>query len=164
MTASGTRALTRFGPFLIGVAEIVLFVLMVQWIGLGYTILLALATTVLGIWLLRREGFRAWANFRAASAGAPPEGAGRDVANAGVNLLSGALLVLPGFLTDLAGLLFLIPPVRGRVGRRLAAATVRTFPRGTGTRNGPGRRADRGPVVIEGEIVEPDPPTAGDDA
>jgi UPF0716 protein FxsA len=161
MTATA-RALARFAPFLIGVAEIVLFVLMVQWIGFGYTILLALTTTMLGIWLLRREGLRAWASFRAASAGAAPEGTGPAAANAGVKLLSGFLLVLPGFLTDLAGLLFLIPPMRGRVGRRLAAATVRTFPRGAGTRNGPGRRADRGPVVIEGEIVEPEPPESLD--
>ncbi|NEE01390.1 FxsA family protein [Phytoactinopolyspora halotolerans] len=161
------RTVSAFGPFLAGVVEIVAFVIVGNAIGFGYAILLALATSVLGLWLMRRAGFRAWRSLRAAAFEAaqstdepqvedqtgitgqrrsPEEG----IADAGVTLLAGTMLMLPGFVTDSAALALLLPPVRRSVGRRLAAAALRTFPaRGTPGRRGGQRRGD----VIEGEVL-----------
>ncbi|HEU4426070.1 MAG TPA: FxsA family protein [Pilimelia sp.] len=92
------------------VVEIVVFVLVARWLGLPAAVLLFLITTVLGVLLLRREGVRAWRRFRAAAeAGRPP---GTQATDGLVGLVGALLLVLPGFVTDVVGLLLLFPPVR----------------------------------------------------
>jgi UPF0716 protein FxsA len=61
---------------------------------------------------------------------------------------AGVLIVLPGFVSDVLGLLLLLPPTRGLVRRRL----LRAAERGTPAQFAPG-------AVIEGEVVdEPAPP------
>lgn len=140
-----------YAPFVIGVVEIALFVLVANWIGLGWTILLALVTSAIGFLVLRREGYRAWRAMRTATAEGRLAQTDDQIASTGAAFLAALLLALPGFLTDLAGLVLLIPVVRHGLGRRLAASTLRTFPRA-------GRGYDyrpRGakPTVIEGEIV-----------
>jgi UPF0716 protein FxsA len=102
---------------LIGVAllvtaaiEIVLLVLVAHQIGVGLTVLLVLAGVLLGGWLLRREGVRAWRALRQATAASRP--AGPEVSDGLVGLLSALLLVVPGFVTDVLGLALLVPPVR----------------------------------------------------
>ncbi|MEN3308049.1 MAG: protein FxsA, partial [Micromonosporaceae bacterium] len=88
--------------------------------GVLWTLLLVLATSALGSLLLRREGIRAWRRFRdAAQQGRAP---GEEVSNGLVGLSGAVLLVIPGFLTDLAGLALLVPPVR-----RLARSRVQAF-------------------------------------
>ncbi|WP_129669615.1 FxsA family protein [Phytoactinopolyspora endophytica] len=160
------RTLSAFGPFLAAVAEIVAFVAVGNWIGFGYAILLALATSVFGLWIMRRAGFRAWRSLREAAVRAAqttdesqvqdqtgihvqrsPE---EEIAGAGVTLLAGTMLLLPGFVTDATALLLLLPPIRKSVGRRLAAAALRTFPyRGTPGQPGVRHRGD----VVEGEVL-----------
>jgi UPF0716 protein FxsA len=143
--------------------EITGLVLVTRAIGLAWALALVLAGALLGTWLLRREGARAWRRFRAAAqAGRPPGG---EVSRGVVGLVAGLLLVVPGFLTDLAGLLLLAPPVRaGAVRlsqrfaeRRLSGAVasdlfgprrVRVDVRADGSGQ-PG--ADE---VIEGEIID----------
>jgi UPF0716 protein FxsA len=154
---------------LAAVAEIAAFVVMVKLIGLGWTLLLLLATSLAGSWLLRREGVRGWRRFRAALAvGRPP---GREATDGLLGLVGALLLVLPGFLTDVAGALLLVPPTRGyaRAGvqraaeRRISPAMAGDFfgPRRVRVRRG---RAEPGPAqprpsgattAIEGEIIEP---------
>ncbi|WP_166350452.1 FxsA family protein [Phytoactinopolyspora limicola] len=160
------RTVGAFAPFLGGVLEIVVFVAIGQAIGFGLAIILALATSVIGLWLMRRAGFNAWRSLRAAAADAarvadantrnplaPQDGPTPQerIADAGVTLLAGTVLVFPGFITDAAALLLLVPPVRRKVGRRLAAAALRTLPTPTG--RGPASGGD----VVEGEVV-PDSP------
>lgn len=151
-----------YAPFVIGVVEIALFVLVANWIGLGWTILLTLVTSAIGFLVLRREGYRAWRAMRTATAEgrlAGPSQTEDQIASTGAAFLAALLLALPGFLTDLAGLVLLIPVVRHGLGRRLAASTLRTFPRaGRGYEYRP-RGAK--PTVIEGEIVSR--PTEEDD-
>ncbi len=107
------------GAALAVLAEIVVFVLVAHLIGTLWALLLVLATGILGGWLLRREGVRAWRSLRQTSGAGGPVG---DGATTGlVGLLAALLLVVPGFLTDLAGLALLLPPVR-RVRRRRASA------------------------------------------
>ncbi|WP_327001450.1 FxsA family protein [Dactylosporangium sp. NBC_01737] len=109
------------GALLLVIAEITVFVLVAHAIGWWWAVLAGAATTVLGAVLAKREGVRAWRRLRAAvSEGRPPGGD----AGTGVAGLAGALLLLaPGFITDAAGLLLLIPPVRAFTGRQVRRAT-----------------------------------------
>jgi UPF0716 protein FxsA len=143
-------------------AEVVVFVLVAAWIGVGWTLLVALATTVLGWTLMARQGTRALAELRErALAHRPPGSAATD---AGLVAAGGALMVLPGFLGDVVGLLCLLPPtrplVRAAVGRGLAArlgvarpvrvrsTRVQTFPRPDGA-----LRVIEGEVAGEGHLI-----------
>jgi UPF0716 protein FxsA len=129
------------------IAEIVVFVLLAKAIGLGWAILIALATSLLGAFLLRREGARGWRRFRAAvTEGRPP---GREATDGLTGLLGALLLLAPGFIGDAIGLLLLAPPLRAlaRAGVRRAAET-RFSPAVAGQVFGPKLvRARRGPRV-----------------
>lgn len=158
------------------VVEIVALVALASWIGVGWTLLVLVAGSVLGLWLARREGLRA---MRAMAEAA------RDRRVAHVELtdgllvaMGGLLLLVPGLVTDVAGLLLLLPPTRALVRRRMVRAAERQSPilrtariRGDGSivdgeivvdpgtpGSAPGRPAPSRPAlppVIEGEIVEP---------
>ncbi|WP_437818785.1 FxsA family protein [Sorangium sp. So ce1078] len=92
-------------------------------IGFWPTVAIALGTAVLGAALAKREGLKVLASWRGATA----EGRVPDEGLTGglLVLLGAALLVTPGVLTDVAGLLLLVPPVR----RRIAAAVRERFER-----------------------------------
>lgn len=156
--------------------EVVVFALLARWLGFGVTVLAAVAVSLLGLLLLRREGVRAWHGFRAAVAdGQPP---GDQITDGLLGLAAGVLLAVPGFVTGAVGALLVLPPVRAvaRQGvrsaaeRRISTATagdlfgprrVRVYPgwpsgAGPATASGSGGAASPGePVTIEGEIVEP---------
>jgi UPF0716 protein FxsA len=148
----------------LAVVEVALFILVAKAIGLAWALALVIAASAVGGWLLRREGARGWRRFRdALDAGRPP---GREATDGLVGLVGALLLVVPGFLTDVAGLVLLTPPVRalsrGRV-RRIAESRI--SPSVAGDLFGP-RRVRRGssdagtPVdgdVVEGEIIDPRP-------
>jgi UPF0716 protein FxsA len=143
--------------------EIVVFVLVAGWIGLGWTILATLATSVLGWVLLARQGVRALGELRERARTRQP--AGRELGDAGIVAAGGLLMVLPGFVGDLIGLLCLLPPTRGliRAGlARLAASRMPSHLRGpvrvestrTTSVDSPGPYGGYGHVrVIEGEVV-----------
>jgi UPF0716 protein FxsA len=166
----------------VAVVEIAVLIAIAQAIGLGWTILLVLATSTLGGWLLRREGARAWRHFRADVAeGRPPGNAATDGM---LVFIGGILMLVPGFVTAVVGALLLIPPTR-RVGRALvlrmligermssAAATSLFGPRQVrikygapqhpepnGGTSGPsvtsgGQDTIVNPEPIEGEIIDP---------
>lgn len=110
-----------------------------QLIGVWWTILLVLAISVLGSWLVKREGWAAWR--RITSRVQTGEVPGNELVDGGLILLAGALLLTPGFATDAFALLLLFPPTRAAVRRvvlrRLAAKA--TFNRqDLGGRGGPG--------------------------
>ncbi|MCU1691377.1 MAG: FxsA cytoplasmic rane protein [Frankiales bacterium] len=105
-----------------------------QVIGAGWTVLLLVADSLLGGWLLRREGRRTWAAFRAASSrGAVP---GAEVADGALVILGGALMITPGFVTDAFGLACVLPPSRRVLRRALLSYAAR---RVVGGRPGRGR-------------------------
>jgi UPF0716 protein FxsA len=79
-------------------------------LGVGWTVALLLAASLLGAYLLRVEGARTWRQFRQALEEA--RWPGDEVAQGALVLVGGALLLTPGFLTDIVGLLFLLPPTR----------------------------------------------------
>src|SRR5262245_24744544 len=103
-------ALLPFGLAVLAIAEIVVFVAVVHALGGAWAVLLLLAFSFLGAALLRREGVRGWRAFRlAAEKGRPP---GAQVSDSLVGLGGALLLAVPGFITAVAGLLLLLPPVR----------------------------------------------------
>jgi UPF0716 protein FxsA len=86
-----------------------------DWIGILPTLALLVLDSVLGGVLVRSQGRAAWRRFNAAlSRGRAPAGEAIDGA---LILFGGALLLTPGFLTDVLGLSLLLPPSRALVRR-----------------------------------------------
>jgi UPF0716 protein FxsA len=100
------------------VVELYLLITIGQSLGPGPTIGLVLVTGLLGASLAKREGARVLRNWQGAMArGEIPE---EGVVSSVLVLVGGVLLVTPGVVTDLTGLLLLAP-----WSRRLVAATLR---------------------------------------
>lgn len=108
------------------VAELIVFVAVAAWIGIGWTLLAALATSALGFLLLARQGVRALTELRDRARSRQP--AGRELGDAGLVAVGGLLMVLPGFLGDLIGLLCLLPLTRGLVRGLIARLIVDRLP------------------------------------
>ena len=104
-------------------------------IGAVWTILLLAADSVLGSVLLRAQGRSVWRRFNNALAeGKMPH---REVLDGALVIFGGAFLITPGFITDIAGILLLLPPTRSvirgvvarRLGQRVAGGTAARFGR-----------------------------------
>ncbi len=81
-----------------------------DWIGGGSAFLLMLLTGLLGIYFIRKEGARAWRDAQhQMQAGQPP---GPSLLNGLCILIGGALMLLPGFVSDVVGLSLILPPTR----------------------------------------------------
>jgi UPF0716 protein FxsA len=94
-----------------------------QVLGTLPTVLLLLVMSVVGGVLLKREGTRTWRAFRAATArGRMPA---TEVADGALVIFGGALLLTPGFVTDIVGLLCVLPGSRAVVRRVLTALVAR---------------------------------------
>jgi len=124
-----------------------------QAIGAVPTIALLLADSVLGSMLMRSQGRAAWRRFQAAVAeGRTPA---REVLDGVLVIFGGAFLLTPGFVTDVVGVVLLLPPTRALVRRGLVR---RLLPRMAMTAAGRGRpRRDRPADAdsdVEGTAVE----------
>jgi UPF0716 protein FxsA len=96
-----------------------------QAIGIWPTLALLLADALLGSFLLKHQGRGAWRRFNEALAqGRFP---GREVVDGLLIVVGGTLLLAPGFLTDIVGLLLLIPPTRAIVRSILKRLTIGHF-------------------------------------
>jgi UPF0716 protein FxsA len=107
------------------IAEIAVIIKVGSWLGVGETIALLLGVSLLGIWLVKRQGIGVLRRMREQmNAGRVP---GTEMVDGALLLFAGALLIPPGFITDVVGLLLLLPPVRAgirlvtrrRLGRRV---------------------------------------------
>ncbi len=133
----------------IPIFEVYLLIQVGERIGLLSTVLLLVAEAVLGAWLMRREGARAWrALDEAFRGGRIPTG---ELADAALVLVGGVLLMLPGFLTDVLGLVFLVPFTRPFARRVVAFFVARRLSR-SGIVPGAFHPYARG-TVVEGEVV-----------
>lgn len=100
-------------------AELFVLIKVAEAIGVLYAILLLAVSWPLGTWALRSQGRAAWRRLSAAvEAGRSP---GREVLDGALVLIGGLLLIVPGFISDLFGLLALLPPTRALLRRHLAA-------------------------------------------
>ena len=141
------------------IVEIAVIVQVGQQIGAVPTILLLLLESAIGAWLVKREGRRAWAALQtAASTGRLPS---RELADAGLVLVGGTLLLTPGFVTDVAGFFLILPPTRPLARRALGWVLARRATRVVRRRTGMSPDAWRGSGgsrVVPGEVVRDDPP------
>jgi UPF0716 protein FxsA len=118
---------------LVPIAELYVIIQVGEAIGLGWTVVLLIADSVLGSLLLRTQGRAVWRRFNEVLAqGRVPH---REVVDGVLVIFGGALLLTPGFLTDIVGVTFLLPPTRAlirrflirRLGRRAQAHTPRGY-------------------------------------
>lgn len=156
------------------IAELYVLIQVGRQIGALETIALLILASILGAALLRSQGRVAWRRFAQALAeGRVP---GREVIDGALVILGGTLLLAPGFLSDVVGLLLLLPPTRTLV----RALVVRTFaarlvavassggrsrvgrilmfepgsqPRDDGTRSSGAQRSPR-PSSVDDDVVE----------
>lgn len=149
---------------LVPLAEIYVILQVGHVLGFWLTLALLLGGSVLGAALVKHEGMRAWRTLKAAlAAGRIP---GREMADAGLVLAGGVLLLTPGFLTDAVGFVLVLPFTRPLARRVLTfLALRRVLPlgttrlrRGTGARGGAGPGASGSGIVIEGETLPPRSP------
>lgn len=103
-------------------AEVVVFAVVAERIGFGDTLLLTLASSLFGAAMLRRQGTSALAALRNLS--------GQQLVGEGVlvdgmlGALGALLLILPGFISDLVGLVLIAPSGRQWVMRRLGVGAL----------------------------------------
>jgi UPF0716 protein FxsA len=161
---------------IVPLAELYVIIQVGQAIGLVPTLVLLLADALLGSMLLRHQGRAAWIQFnRALAENRVPH---KEVFDGILVIMGGALLLTPGFITDIFGLILLIPPTRAivrgitsRIVRRRMAmgATIWTMgggprprrqrPATSGPGPGPGGPPPRGPMPEDPfDWDEPPPP------
>ena len=144
---------------LVPLIEIGLFIQVGGLIGLWPTLGVVVATAILGTMLVRSQGAAALGRIkRSLDELSDPSG---PLADGAMILLSGALLLTPGFFTDAVGFALLVPGVRAWVFRQLRSrVNVRTF--ASGRAQAQPRRPAREDVV-EGSyhVVDETAPSRG---
>lgn len=160
MTAVAFALVVAF--LLVPVVEIYVIIQVGQLIGALPTVALLVVESLLGAWLVKRQGRVVWSALRqATAAGRLP---GRELADAGLVLVGGTLLLTPGFVTDVVGFFLVLPPTRPLarrglwwlLGRRASRGVVRhglTADR-RGQRPAAPPPGDRPPRVVPGETVD----------
>src|SRR4051812_49356080 len=135
---------------LVPIAELAVIIQVGEHIGVWWTVAILVADSILGSLLMRSEGRAAWRHFHGTlPSGRPPA---RVVRDGVLFIFGGALLLTPGFITDIFGMVFLLPPTRAVVRRVL----VRRFAdRMIATATG-GRPRAPGPSDVEGHAVDVD--------
>ncbi|MEU4249569.1 FxsA family protein [Amycolatopsis sp. NPDC026612] len=133
-------------------------------VGVLGTLGLLLAGAFLGSWLARREGGKAMRAFTsAARSGRPAE---KELTDGMLVGLGGVLILVPGFVSDVLGLLLILPPSRAVARRLWLKRMEKRAVRFANRRRGPvmvvdsevvsseePRRREQ-PTVIEGRVVE----------
>ncbi len=146
----------------IPLAEIWAILQVGQLVGPWWTIVLLVLDSMVGAWLIKREGGRAWLALREALQGGRMPA--REIADGALILIGGTLMLSPGFLLDLLGILLILPFTRP-VARRLLTSVVErrlVVVPGAGLGGFPGapgwdaRRPGPGPEgpVVRGEVVD----------
>lgn len=142
---------------IVPIVEIYVIIQVGQAIGIVPTIALLLADAVLGSLLLRQQGRRAWRRFNSALAARRIPA--REVADGLLIAVGATLMLSPGFVTDVFGLFFLIPPTRAVARRFLGAIVGRRFVMvGFGAGGRGGDRPGPGPGGFGADNGSPPPP------
>ena len=136
------------------VLEMWLLISVGNYLGALPTIGLVLLTAFIGINLLRAQGFETlWRGRRKFDEGQLPA---QEIAEGIILAVSGALLLTPGFATDLIGFFGLIPPIRQLIARlilsRMVVASVSTNAQGARYDTSGSSNANRNKGV--GDVIE----------
>ncbi|MGK2888673.1 MAG: FxsA family protein [Candidatus Malihini olakiniferum] len=123
------RWLPLFLLFLFAYIEISLFIRVAEVLGVAVTLLLVVFTSCIGVSLVRNQGMKTFIQMQQKIAAG--ESPAAEMVKSVSLVLTGFLLLLPGFFTDFLGLLLLLPPLQKRL-------TVKLMPhlhiwRGSGT-------------------------------
>jgi UPF0716 protein FxsA len=150
---------------LVPLAEIAVFIKVGEVIGLAATVALVIATAVIGVALLKRQGLAALARAQqSVDAGELPVD---SVVDGVALLLAGAFLLTPGLITDTAGFLLLVPAFRHGIARWIMARVKESGQVKVWTSQGPAKSSDQAQrptdtpppgTIIEGEFEEVDEP------
>ncbi|MFF4488250.1 FxsA family membrane protein [Streptomyces sp. NPDC001544] len=123
--------------------------------------LLLVAGCVAGSLVIKRAGRRAFRNLNEAlqRGGTPAKGSGN-----GLTMLGGLLLVIPGLISDVAGLLLLVPPVQKALSRSTERALDRKLresaPGGLGDVFQQARMHRPDGKIVQGEVIRHEPEDA----
>jgi UPF0716 protein FxsA len=140
---------------LVPIVELAVIIQIGQLIGVWWTIALLIADSILGSLLMRHQGRSAWRRFQVTIAeGRVPA---RETIDGALVIFGGALLLTPGFITDIFGLLFLLPPTRAVI-RRVLVARFATRMTG-GMTSAPIGRRPRADYDVEGTAHDVEPGT-----
>ncbi|MEU2158222.1 FxsA family membrane protein [Streptomyces sp. NPDC019396] len=135
----------------------------------GFTVFaLLVAGAVLGAVVIKRAGRRAFRNlaetFQQQGGATPATPADRQDQGNGLLMLGGLLLMLPGLISDAAGLLLLLPPVRRSAGRYAEKSLDRRMRQAAPGSLGDALRQARihrpDGKVVQGEVIRQDAPPA----
>ncbi|UYZ84468.1 FxsA family protein [Entomomonas sp. E2T0] len=136
-----------FGIYFI--IEIVLLVVAGRFLGIGLTLFIILATTILGVLILRLAGLATLMSIRQkVNQGETPDG---EMMNGMLLGLGGGLLFLPGLLGNVVGILLVIPASRGlfiQLAKKLLVKYSTKAQQAYGSTNG---NQQHKPDIIEGE-------------
>ncbi|OEV08826.1 FxsA family membrane protein [Streptomyces nanshensis] len=157
--------------------EIWLLILVGETAGPLAVLGLLIAGLLLGVYVVKRAGRRAWQRLaesvqqaqKAAQSGqAPPQNPERSGGGNALTMLGGLLLAVPGLLSDVAGLLCLFPPTAAlmrRTTQRYLQRSSGFAPGSIGDAYQQARRAEEqmrmqrpDGKVVEGEVVRDDEP------
>jgi UPF0716 protein FxsA len=126
---------------LLPLAELYLLIEVGSGIGGFSTIALCLLTAALGGMLVRHQGMRTFLQAKELmDQGQPPA---EQMLHGIMIAISGVLLFIPGFITDLIGFLLLVPLIRNWLGQKLIAAQI-------------SNRSAGGETIIDAEVIHPD--------
>lgn len=132
------------------IAELYVIIRVGSSIGFLNTLGLIVLVAVLGSWLVKREGMRVWRKFNdSVSQGRVPT---REIVDGVLILAAGALLLTPGFLTDVIGVLALFPPTRAVFRTML----LKRAQRGTVIVRGSGSTRGGGAAPMSGDVIDTD--------
>lgn len=135
---------------LVPLIEIALFIQVGGLIGIWWTLAIVILTAVAGTWLVKSQGMAVLSQLRGSfqELRDPAE----PLAHGAMILFSGALLLTPGFFTDVVGFALLVPGVRGTIFRFIKdRVVVQDFSYGNSV------KPDE-PSVIDGEFEEVEQP------
>jgi UPF0716 protein FxsA len=131
------------------IAELAVIIQVGQQIGVLWTVAILIADSILGTVLMRSQGRAAWRRFsEALQAGRPPA---REALDGVLVIFGGAFLLTPGFITDVLGIVLLLPPTRAVVRRILVRRFADRMIVAARSRAGTSRG---GPGDVEGTAVD----------
>ena len=141
---------------LIPLIEIALFIQVGGWLTLWPTLAIVLGTAVVGTALLRWQGTQTLRDLQREmqSLGNPLS----PLAHGALILVGGVMMILPGFFTDILGILLMVPVVRRMVIRLILARVSAKTVSGFAFRAGPNLGPDFGPASERGPARDPDTP------
>ena len=111
------------------IIELALLIRVGRLIGFWPTLAIVAVTAILGSYMLRKQGLSVWRRFNTRLAdGSLP---GTELVDGVIILLAGALLITPGVLSDIVGIVGLLPPGRAFIRRIVMSRIRKTLSRGT---------------------------------